>query len=102
MIRRPTRSTLFPYTTLFRSGRFAGHRLGRRGFLAGYIGLRNRDFRDGPDRQSALPNSRHTYRSLAVLCLNFDSSAIDRDVGQHPPAADVPVPDAVVNGLVVP
>src|SRR3712207_9371646 len=27
MIRRPPRSTLFPYTTLFRSGRFDIHRL---------------------------------------------------------------------------
>src|SRR3712207_8532508 len=26
MIRRPPRSTLFPYTTLFRSGRTSGHR----------------------------------------------------------------------------
>src|SRR2546430_8813483 len=37
MIRRPPRSTLFPYTTLFRSGKprvgFADHRAGRR--LAG-------------------------------------------------------------------
>src|SRR5256885_12404973 len=30
MIRRPPRSTLFPYTTLFRS-QHAGHHLGRRG-----------------------------------------------------------------------
>src|SRR2546430_7744153 len=29
MIRRPPRSTLFPYTTLFRSGRGGVHRLGR-------------------------------------------------------------------------
>src|SRR5574340_1534712 len=29
MIRRPPRSTLFPYTTLFRSGRFAGVSIAR-------------------------------------------------------------------------
>src|SRR5688572_32415063 len=29
MIRRPPRSTLFPYTTLFRSGQLAGRRVGR-------------------------------------------------------------------------
>src|SRR3712207_7066313 len=34
MIRRPPRSTLFPYTTLFRSGRRAGRRLGRERPLA--------------------------------------------------------------------
>src|SRR2546430_10268823 len=31
MIRRPPRSTLFPYTTLFRSLHFANHGSGRRG-----------------------------------------------------------------------
>src|SRR3712207_7020735 len=31
MIRRPPRSTLFPYTTLFRSGYGSGDRLGERG-----------------------------------------------------------------------
>src|SRR2546429_3286413 len=36
MIRRPPRSTLFPYTTLFRSGRLTGQttdHAGRRGFV---------------------------------------------------------------------
>src|SRR2546425_5193563 len=32
MIRRPPRSTLFPYTTLFRSGRFQELRIGERTF----------------------------------------------------------------------
>src|SRR5258708_12781484 len=41
MIRRPPRSTLFPYTTLFRSDR-AHHRRGHRrsGYLDGCVGLR--------------------------------------------------------------
>src|SRR2546425_5597556 len=36
MIRRPPRSTLFPYTTLFRSAHFAldGHRVYRKAFVA--------------------------------------------------------------------
>src|SRR5436189_4493065 len=37
MIRRPPRSTLFPYTTLFRSERMP-HDLSHLGFLAGQIG----------------------------------------------------------------
>src|SRR3712207_8224187 len=43
MIRRPPRSTLFPYTTLFRSG--------RRSFLAEPVGVRvAHRFRDGIER----------------------------------------------------
>src|SRR2546426_10987266 len=38
MIRRPPRSTLFPYTTLFRSGVAPGRRLVRRGELHGNEG----------------------------------------------------------------
>src|SRR5437588_8079639 len=62
MIRRPPRSTLFPYTTLFRSDR--GH-LRRAGSLSA----------DGPrrprrlDRKSTRLNSSHTVISYAVFCL---------------------------------
>src|SRR2546422_8281892 len=75
MIRRPPRSTLFPYTTLFRSvelflegrirfGRIAetiarvldAHRPGDPGSLAG-------------DRKSTRLNSSHGYISYAVFCL---------------------------------
>src|SRR3712207_8058242 len=42
MIRRPPRSTLFPYTTLFRS---RGHRVRREGHGAAPVG--RRPFRDG-------------------------------------------------------
>src|SRR3712207_7228555 len=40
MIRRPPRSTLFPYTTLFRSFRAWGEEMGRRGLLRGGARLR--------------------------------------------------------------
>src|SRR4030043_523217 len=69
MIRRPPRSTLFPYTTLFRS---VGHRDGRR--AAGWqrvvdreLGLRVRD-REVLDRKSTRLNSSHGYISYAVFC----------------------------------
>src|SRR5476651_2157042 len=61
MIRRPPRSTLFPYTTLFRSRR-AGWRPGRRG--AGTKGGRQRT-----DRKSTRLNSSHANISYAVFCL---------------------------------
>src|SRR3712207_8035456 len=41
MIRRPPRSTLFPYTTLFRSERHPGHRLPGEDLLEG--GVEHRD-----------------------------------------------------------
>src|SRR5438034_8128720 len=63
MIRRPPRSTLFPYTTLFRSG----HRYGRKH-------LEQRDAAEKflsaqQDRKSTRLNSSHTVISYAVFCL---------------------------------
>src|SRR2546422_5325274 len=68
MIRRPPRSTLFPYTTLFRSRLRTRRRYHR--------GLRRRDgcgsrgdARDDIDRKSTRLNSSHGYISYAVFCL---------------------------------
>src|SRR2546430_11198332 len=65
MIRRPPRSTLFPYTTLFRS-RVGGARLVRREIWRG--GARRCDGR-GRDRKSTRLNSSHSQISYAVFCL---------------------------------
>src|SRR2546421_6716654 len=77
MIRRPPRSTLFPYTTLFRSG---GVILS--GVLAtglAFAGGLSRDARSGVirrvraiivgDRKSTRLNSSHDQISYAVFCL---------------------------------
>src|SRR5258708_22552507 len=90
MIRRPPRSTLFPYTTLFRSLReFAGsdgerirggggefvlvHKLvGEAGDADGVIGsLATNDQQVGVvrDRKSTRLNSSHQIISYAVFCL---------------------------------
>src|SRR5256886_6572773 len=91
MIRRPPRSTLFPYTTLFRSGHLrmvhAAHRrvvhAGHRGVIhplhAGVVGGRRRGLLggmsavltrgDGQDRKSTRLNSSHSQISYAVFCL---------------------------------
>src|SRR2546422_11071529 len=69
MIRRPPRSTLFPYTTLFRSlcqNDCAGHD-GTTGEVARQRGVIRRD-RNG-DRKSTRLNSSHGYISYAVFCL---------------------------------
>src|SRR5438132_10520937 len=67
MIRRPPRSTLFPYTTLFRSRvRRHGARVHRvlPGWLLPVLG----DGRE-QDRKSTRLNSSHTVISYAVFCL---------------------------------
>src|SRR2546430_5372747 len=67
MIRRPPRSTLFPYTTLFRSlvvgpGRMAS------GAVVAPEAARNRT-RGERDRKSTRLNSSHSQISYAVFCL---------------------------------
>src|SRR3712207_6949899 len=92
MIRRPPRSTLFPYTTLFRSaapGVGAGHpdRRARRPAPARRrlrplrrrragdrrarepVAAAHRGGRRGPDRKSTRLNSSHANISYAVFCL---------------------------------
>src|SRR2546422_1266097 len=74
MIRRPPRSTLFPYTTLFRS-RPREHRFGDDGATEQSADLESdhREDRDGRiaegDRKSTRLNSSHGYISYAVFCL---------------------------------
>src|SRR5438105_6191025 len=62
MIRRPPRSTLFPYTTLFRSKPHA-----RGGGRA--VSSREHPHARGPDRKSTRLNSSHEWISYAVFCL---------------------------------
>src|SRR2546421_8778724 len=66
MIRRPPRSTLFPYTTLFRSPEVEGETR----YRAGGLGLARGPFRrDRRDRKSTRLNSSHDQISYAVFCL---------------------------------
>src|SRR5256885_6656971 len=65
MIRRPPRSTLFPYTTLFRS---VGHAArGDEGNLQFFGRARQQD--EIGDRKSTRLNSSHLVISYAVFCL---------------------------------
>src|SRR5205807_3457327 len=81
MVRRPPRSTLFPYTTLFRSGAVMdGDRdepgvakLGQFGvFLEELVHL----VAEGTDRKSTRLNSSHLVISYAVFCLKKKKSAV--------------------------
>src|SRR5438045_6166424 len=70
MIRRPPRSTLFPYTTLFRSR--PKRTVVRTPTLSGGPGRRTRADMPGPapaDRKSTRLNSSHLGISYAVFCL---------------------------------
>src|SRR3712207_7611605 len=73
MIRRPPRSTLFPYTTLFRSTDERGEVLVEGadgvGGRAEHGGADLADGADGPDRESTRLNARHANISYAVFCL---------------------------------
>src|SRR5258705_9672334 len=78
MIRRPPRSTLFPYTTLFRSPKRSFHqRIGREGGNGFLERLRQEldlpvaafRFRNCIDRKSTRLNSSHLGISYAVFCL---------------------------------
>src|SRR2546422_7194198 len=86
MIRRPPRSTLFPYTTLFRScltsnlhthtvGSVAEHPF-KRYLEQGVVVTLNTD----GDRKSTRLNSSHGYISYAVFCLKKKKNTIRRTV----------------------
>src|SRR3712207_6863385 len=66
MIRRPPRSTLFPYTTLFRSRVIDGFSGGNVSTAQAYISdVTTRE----KDRKSTRLNSSHANISYAVFCL---------------------------------
>src|SRR5256885_11951246 len=86
MIRRPPRSTLFPYTTLFRS------HLSRRHFLQDSLGLAvpviigTEAAPGAQDRKSTRLNSSHLVISYAVFCLKKkkqQDTSIFRDRSAH-------------------
>src|SRR5690554_7207721 len=70
MIRRPPRSTLFPYTTLFRSAA-AEHdeALGSMATRVAEVGYLLSDVATDLDRKSTRLNSSHVRISYAVFCL---------------------------------
>src|SRR5688572_31287297 len=69
MIRRPPRSTLFPYTTLFRSSRHQRHDVPRSAPAAVADVADDPRQRVAQDRKSTRLNSSHSQISYAVFCL---------------------------------
>src|SRR5947209_11294199 len=97
MIRRPPRSTLFPYTTLFRS--LSSQRKPLNGSKVLLVGLAYKpdvdDIRESPafvfldkltalgDRKSTRLNSSHANISYAVFCLKKKNKHIIIEQGNH-------------------
>src|SRR5438552_8962096 len=83
IIRRPPRSTLFPYTTLFRSLALERHR-------SNHVAARDRRRRRCArgDRKSTRLNSSHQIISYAVFCLkkkNIPNAANNASICASPP-----------------
>src|SRR5436190_6419095 len=78
MLLRPPRSTLFPYTTLFRSELANGRNAIVTGILASSLGLKVGDTVpvQTPDRKSTRLNSSHTVISYAVFCLKKKTESV--------------------------
>src|SRR2546422_8117862 len=82
MIRRPPRSTLFPYTTLFRSlcgaelRVFAHNDLDHLAKVLRWADRRNSGLSGKRDRKSTRLNSSHGYISYAVFCLKKKKNKI--------------------------
>src|SRR5258708_1468514 len=92
MIRRPPRSTLFPYTTLFRS---TGFNAVHAAVLAGKPALvMAMTLRGAEDRKSTRLNSSHQIISYAVFCLKKKTKTPRRrDYGRR--KADTVLPHAL-------
>src|SRR6266571_5873415 len=75
MIRRPPRSTLFPYTTLFRSHGTWPRRC--------FLWLASADL-FGQDRKSTRLNSSHMSISYAVFCLKKKNKKQSANSGRRP------------------
>src|SRR5256885_6260590 len=79
MIRRPPRSTLFPYTTLFRSGTIANPPGSEAGFAFMWHSHNEREITTNKDRKSTRLNSSHLVISYAVFCLKKKKKKTNRD-----------------------
>src|SRR5438270_10234231 len=82
MMQRPRRSSLFPYTTLFRSdGRsvaFIGGLMSDEGVTGGDIYVVPAAGGEARDRKSTRLNSSHSQISYAVFCLKKKNNPIEK------------------------
>src|SRR5690349_22693382 len=96
MIRRPPRSTLFPYTTLFRSVQIDRARVPRVPQRLDHGAGRRRD------RKSTRLNSSHVEISYAVFCLKKKNNGHPRHAAALRPATPRSLPDTRYPSRAVP
>src|SRR2546427_6483451 len=100
MIRRPPRSTLFPYTTLFRSREKLAKVLALEGVIVERVNLGEHHFHPdyekvihdkklAEDRKSTRLNSSHSQISYAVFCLKKKKKTECADP-DHQPTGTMP------------
>src|SRR5436190_11993674 len=95
-IRRPPRSTLFPYTTLFRSNN------ARHSCAGKYLQKLRRaqgGRRHHADRKSTRLNSSHTVISYAVFCLKKKKGTQPTQLTTHTPCRPLPARSAERSGM---
>src|SRR5688572_32348193 len=102
MIRRPPRSTLFPYTTLFRSASYID--VGIEAIHFGQVGLMDKNdpghagwldmLSRVRDRKSTRLNSSHSQISYAVFCLKKKTTIVADDFTHTRPPACSAIIDA--------
>src|SRR5437588_8771682 len=88
MLRPPPRSTLFPYTTLFRSNKtcklqLPGTRLDQTAVCGSDLFPGNCNFQVLLDRKSTRLNSSHTVISYAVFCLKKKNKNLKLQIQLH-------------------
>src|SRR5256885_11969676 len=97
MIRRPPRSTLFPYTTLFRSKGVGGYNYVLAGRADVELTLNGQNILSDAakmfcplrvDRKSTRLNSSHLVISYAVFCLKKKKRIIEQSPSHTPSPAD--------------
>src|SRR2546430_8724834 len=95
MIRRPPRSTLFPYTTLFRSWKLGpdettAYLCGHPKMIENSRGILQRD------RKSTRLNSSHSQISYAVFCLKKKTRCCIRQIVPRLMQHEHPIADSTV------
>src|SRR5947207_12599122 len=100
MIRRPPRSTLFPYTTLFRSRDWydAGTWITAAATFVGVWGFCTLTY-GRTDRKSTRLNSSHTVISYAVFCLKKKKN--EADASDSKQQCDVEERDVIEDGVTI-
>src|SRR2546429_1852930 len=102
MIRRPPRSTLFPYTTLFRSPAFAGPGTGTQAVKSAndkIAGLLKQKVARSEEHTSELQSRLHLVCRLLLekkkSLLIYDQAARQRGTYVFPPNSDRPAPTGI-------